>query len=62
MNGHKKTKVHKRRLKALEEPPYTVAEAEAAGGVGVYDRNRFLGSGKLSKKKPAFDSGIEVDS
>uniref|UniRef100_A0A914XAW7 Zinc finger protein 593 homolog n=1 Tax=Plectus sambesii TaxID=2011161 RepID=A0A914XAW7_9BILA len=60
INGHRKTKVHKRRLKQLEVPPYTVAEAEAAGGVGVYDRDRFLGPSKLSKKKPAFDSAIEM--
>jgi hypothetical protein len=61
LSGHQKTKGHKQRIKALKEAPYTVEEAEAAGGVGVYDRNRFLGAAKVSKKKAAFDSGIVVD-
>ncbi|KAL7304103.1 hypothetical protein TKK_0003563 [Trichogramma kaykai] len=33
---HYKTKVHKRRLKALETEPYTVKDAEAAAGLGTF--------------------------
>ncbi|GIY80688.1 zinc finger protein 593 homolog [Caerostris darwini] len=36
LQGHFRTKVHKRRLKALETEPYTIQEAEAAGGIGKY--------------------------
>ncbi|GFS51447.1 zinc finger protein 593 homolog [Trichonephila clavipes] len=36
MQTHFRSKVHKRRLKALELETYSVQEAEAAGGVGVY--------------------------
>lgn len=36
MKDHFKTKVHKRRLKALEDEPYTVEEAERAAGHGSY--------------------------
>ena len=31
-----RSKVHKRRLKRLEEPAYTAKEAEAAAGLGTY--------------------------
>jgi len=31
---HRKTKLHKRRCKRLEQPAYTIEEAERAGGVG----------------------------
>ncbi|GFS32710.1 zinc finger protein 593 homolog [Trichonephila inaurata madagascariensis] len=36
MQTHFRSKVHKRRLKALELETYSVKEAEAAGGVGTY--------------------------
>ncbi|XP_071518688.1 zinc finger protein 593 homolog [Panulirus ornatus] len=36
LKGHFRTKVHKRRLKALEIEPYTVEESERAGGLGTY--------------------------
>ena len=36
MQSHFKTKVHKRRLKALEDEPYTIEESERAGGLGNY--------------------------
>ncbi|CAJ0937341.1 unnamed protein product, partial [Mesorhabditis belari] len=32
---HQKSKLHKQQLRRLKEVPYTIAEAEAAGGVGV---------------------------
>ncbi|KAK7063220.1 hypothetical protein SK128_004832 [Halocaridina rubra] len=36
LHGHFKTKVHKRRLKALEIEPYTIEESERAAGLGSY--------------------------
>lgn len=36
MQAHFRTKVHKRRLKALETEPYTKEEAERAAGQGSY--------------------------
>ena len=32
LDDHFRTKVHKRRMKALEDEPYSVAESERAGG------------------------------
>lgn len=37
LNDHFKTKVHKRRLKALELEPYTVEESERAAGHGNFN-------------------------
>lgn len=36
MQAHFRTKVHKRRLKALELEPYSIEEAERAAGHGSY--------------------------
>ncbi|XP_055909285.1 zinc finger protein 593 homolog [Eupeodes corollae] len=36
MQAHFRTKVHKRRLKALEVEPYSIEEAERAAGQGSY--------------------------
>ncbi|XP_022079264.1 zinc finger protein 593-like [Acanthaster planci] len=36
LKEHFRTKLHKRRLKALETEPYTQKEAEAAAGMGSY--------------------------
>ncbi|XP_037072523.1 zinc finger protein 593 homolog [Pollicipes pollicipes] len=36
LDDHFRTKVHKRRLKALEDEPYSVAESERAAGMGSY--------------------------
>lgn len=36
LQDHFKTKVHKRRLKALELEPYTIEESERAAGLGNY--------------------------
>lgn len=36
LNEHFRTKVHKRRMKALELEPYTIEESEKAGGLGSY--------------------------
>lgn len=36
LKSHFRTKVHKRRLKALEIEPYTIEESQRAGGLGSY--------------------------
>ncbi|XP_026754949.2 zinc finger protein 593 homolog [Galleria mellonella] len=36
LNEHFKTKVHKRRLKALELEPYSIEESERAAGLGSF--------------------------
>lgn len=38
MQAHFKTKVHKRRLKALELEPYSIEESERAAGQGNYKK------------------------
>ncbi|XP_037820217.1 zinc finger protein 593 homolog [Lucilia sericata] len=38
MQAHFRTKVHKRRLKALETEPYTIEESERAAGRGNYEK------------------------
>lgn len=34
---HKKSKLHKKRLKLLKETPFSIKESEAAGGAGTND-------------------------
>lgn len=50
LDNHKRTKLHKKKLKELKDIPYTVQEAEAAGGLGsftkYYNLNRRNKSGK----------------
>ena len=36
LTDHLRTKVHKRKVKDLQEEPYSHKEAEQSGGVGVY--------------------------
>ncbi|XP_071791664.1 zinc finger protein 593-like [Asterias amurensis] len=36
LKDHFRSKLHKRRMKALEVEPYTQKEADAAGGLGTY--------------------------
>lgn len=38
MQAHFKTKVHKRRMKALELEPYSIEESERAAGQGNYKK------------------------
>ncbi|KAK8865611.1 hypothetical protein IAR55_000755 [Kwoniella newhampshirensis] len=40
LKTHHKSKVHRRRLKELKEPAYTLAEAERAAGLGVDNKQR----------------------
>ena len=38
LQSHWKSKVHKRRCKALKEPAYTIEESERAAGLGRDDK------------------------
>ena len=40
LKAHLKSKVHKRRLKELKQPAYTLREAEQSAGLGVDNRQR----------------------
>ncbi|KAK1927901.1 bud site selection-related protein [Papiliotrema laurentii] len=40
LQNHTKSKVHKRRLKELRDPAYTLSEAERAAGLGVDNKQR----------------------
>ncbi|ORX34135.1 putative bud site selection-related protein [Kockovaella imperatae] len=40
LKAHLKSKVHKRRLKDLKDPAYTLREAEQSAGLGVDNRQR----------------------
>ena len=51
LNEHFRTKVHKRRLKALELEPYTIEESERAAGKGSY----------LAPKKRKIETQTPVD-
>lgn len=52
LKEHFKTKVHKRRLKALELEPYTIEESERAAGLGNY---------KLANKRKIVTQNTKVD-
>lgn len=52
LNEHFKTKVHKRRLKALELEPYTIEESERAAGHGNF---------KLPSKRKIVTQGSKTD-
>lgn len=36
LDGHMRSNKHKQRLKKLRDEPYSIKEAEAAGGLGTY--------------------------
>ncbi|KAK4525807.1 hypothetical protein GAYE_SCF17G3716 [Galdieria yellowstonensis] len=40
LTSHYKTKAHKRRLRDLQETPYSIREAESAGGLFIPDNGR----------------------
>ncbi|KAI0255688.1 hypothetical protein BJV78DRAFT_1172514 [Lactifluus subvellereus] len=42
LRSHWKSKVHKRRCKALKEPAYTIEESERAAGLGRDDRRAIV--------------------
>ena len=50
LKEHTKTKVHRRRLKELKDKPYSIEEAEAAGGLAPAD------NGIVSAKRALMES------
>lgn len=60
LSDHFKTKVHKRRLKALELEPYTIEDSERAAGFGNF---KLPQKRKIETQKPvgATDEKIEDD-
>ncbi|WVQ85719.1 hypothetical protein IAT38_007885 [Cryptococcus sp. DSM 104549] len=58
LKAHLKTKVHRRRMKELKEPAYTVAESERAAGLGSDNRQR--GVEEVVKKMEGMD-GMSVE-
>jgi len=36
LDEHKRSKIHKKRVKDTQEVPYTIEESERAGGLGSY--------------------------
>ncbi|WVQ96984.1 hypothetical protein IAU59_004093 [Kwoniella sp. CBS 9459] len=54
LKNHLKSKVHKRRLKELRDPAYTVAESERAAGMGTDNRQR--GVEDISKQMEGMSS------
>ncbi|CAG0914501.1 unnamed protein product, partial [Notodromas monacha] len=60
LQHHLRSKVHKRRMKALEIEPYSIAESERAGGLGSYVApakrkmsNELYESNAIKEKMPA---------
>lgn len=52
LNEHFRTKVHKRRMKALELEPYTIEESIKAAGFGNYEAPK---KRKIETQKPIID-------
>jgi bud site selection protein 20 len=42
LGSHRRSKVHKRRLKQLKETPYTIEESERAAGLGKEGKKSLL--------------------
>lgn len=57
LQDHFKTKVHKRRLKALELEPYTIKDSERAAGFGNFQAPQ---KRKIETQKPVSESCMEV--
>ncbi|EGD72415.1 zinc finger protein [Salpingoeca rosetta] len=61
LEAHRRSKVHKRRLKQLSETPYTQKEADAAGGLGVYVPPSKVDVDDVSVVQVRKDVGMETD-
>lgn len=58
LKEHFRTKVHKRRLKALELEPYTIEESERAAGKGSY---QFPKKRKIETQTPVDESMQKIE-
>ncbi|XP_022192881.2 zinc finger protein 593 homolog [Nilaparvata lugens] len=63
MNDHFRTKVHKRRLKALELEPYSIEESERAAGMGSYiaPKKRKMETQPLKSEQSAVNKSDDGD-
>ncbi|XP_034250560.1 zinc finger protein 593 homolog [Thrips palmi] len=57
LNEHFKTKVHKRRMKALETEPYSIEESERAAGLGSFVTAK---KRKIETQKPIVEEAKRV--
>ncbi|ODO07584.1 bud site selection protein 20 [Cryptococcus wingfieldii CBS 7118] len=57
LKNHTKSKVHRRRLKDLKEPAYTIGESERAAGLGSDDKQK--GVDDVIKKFEGFSGAAE---
>lgn len=60
LSDHFKTKVHKRRMKALQDEPYTHAEADIAAGMGSYVGRPTKRKMETQPSKEEYESGKRV--
>lgn len=60
LDDHFKTKVHKRRMKALEDDPYTQEEAERAAGHGSFNKTPAKRKMETQPSKEEFSEGKRV--
>lgn len=60
MSDHFKTKVHKRRMKALQDEPYTEKEADLAAGRGSYKAQPAKRKMETQPSKDEYVSGKRV--
>ncbi|CAG9801656.1 unnamed protein product [Chironomus riparius] len=60
LDDHFKTKVHKRRMKALENDPYTHEEAEKAAGHGSFDKTPAKRKMETQPSKDEYSCGKRV--
>ena len=58
LQSHWKSKVHKRRVKALQEPAYTIEEAERAAGLG---RENKRATSSSTNAQPGPSSSIDEE-
>ncbi|ODN84052.1 hypothetical protein, variant [Cryptococcus amylolentus CBS 6039] len=57
LKNHTKSKVHRRRLKELKEPAYTIGESERAAGLGTDDKQK--GVDDVIRKFEGFSGAAE---
>jgi bud site selection protein 20 len=60
LDDHFKTKVHKRRMKALQDDPYTQEEAEIAAGHGSFKKTPAKRKMETQPSKEEYSAGKRV--
>lgn len=59
LSTHNRGKPHKRRVKKLEEDPYTIEESRAAAGMGV-DKGEFTKRKEAEKKEKEGEMKVDA--